>query len=112
MHKTMNRLFARILVTVAMLAALASCANYKDIKITSCELESISPRSFTAVDVVLKLGIHNPTVGFTVPDIDGVILYQQRDTAAVFNGGPVTIAKKTDDVYQLPCTARLGRGHP
>ena len=110
MCKIRHTLFLRILVTFTALASLASCASYKDIKITSCELESISPRSFTSVDLVLDLGVHNPTVGFTVSDISGVILHAQQDTAATLTGGPVEIARKSDAVYKLPCTARLGSG--
>lgn len=98
------RLFA---IAILMLAATA-CGNFKDIKINSCRLGSVSLRGFTAVDAVLDVEIDNPAVAFTISDIDGAVISAQADTAVIIKGGPVDVSRKSVKTYQVPCTATLG----
>ena len=53
--------------------------------------------------------MHNPTLAFTLSDIAGSIRNGDL-TIATFTGGPVTVAKKSDGVYNLPCTLMLEEG--
>ena len=80
----------RVLALAAVLALSFSCASYKDISVTSCEVASLSPNGLRAVDAVLSVGVHNPTVAFTLSDIAGTVR-QGEDVIATFEGGPVSV---------------------
>ena len=95
---------AAIIVAVILAGA---CAKIKDISVTSCEVRNISPRGLRSVEVLLAVGVHNPSVEFTVSDIEGEIRNEDC-TIATFMGGPVTVMKKSDDVYDLHCEATMG----
>lgn len=107
MEKSLVKRLARFVLAASVLLAAVSCSGFKDIRITSFGVESISPRGFTAADAVLEIGIHNPAPAFTVSDIRGEIMASQTDTAAVFSGGPVDVERKCDQVYQVPFSISL-----
>ena len=96
----------KVLALAALLALSFSCASYKDISVTSCEVASLSPNGLRAVDAVLSVGVHNPTVAFTLSDIAGTVR-QGENVIATCYGGPVSVDRKSDKVYDLPCTLTL-----
>ena len=96
----------KVLALAALLALSVSCARYKDISVTSCEVSSLSPNGLRAVDAVLSVGVHNPTVAFTLSDISGTVR-EGESVIATFEGGPVSVERKSDQVYDLPCTLTL-----
>ena len=81
MEKMKGIRLARLLVLAVTLLAAASCARFQDIKVNSCSLGSVSLRGFTAADAVLDMEIDNPTMAFTISDIDGAVIHAQADTA-------------------------------
>lgn len=108
MEKMKGIRLARLLVLAVTLLAAASCARFQDIKVNSCSLGSVSLRGFTAADAVLDMEIDNPTMAFTISDIDGAVIHAQADTAIFLKGGPVDIERKCVKTYQVPVTATLG----
>lgn len=108
MEKMKGIRLVRLLALALMLIAATACGNFKDIKINSCKLGSVSLRGFTAVDAVLDVEIDNPAMAFTISDIDGAVLNEAADTAIVIKGGPVEVSRKSVKTYQVPCTATLG----
>ena len=100
---------ARLLALLAVAVLSAACYNFKDIEITSCELASLEPKGFRAVDAVLQVGVNNPTVSITLSDVTGAIRNGDL-VVATFGGGPVTIDRKSEKVYELPCTVKLEEG--
>ena len=108
MEKMKGTLLARLLAFSLLLAAAAACGRFQDIRINSCKLASAELRGFSAVDAVLDVEIDNPTMAFTVSDIDGAVVYAQKDTALIITGGPVDVSRRSVKTYQVPCTATLG----
>lgn len=101
----------RILYCAAMaLVMLAStgCASVKDIAITSCAVEALSPRGLKAVDAVLALGIDNPVFGFKITWLDGVIRNGER-TFATFNAEDISVDRRSVKIYSVPCTGALDK---
>ena len=96
----------KVLALAVLLALSFSCARYKDISVTSCEVVSLSPNGLRAVDAVLSVGVHNPTVAFTLSDIAGTVR-EGENVIATFEGGPVSVERKSDQEYDLPCTLTL-----
>ena len=100
----------RLVALFALVVLSAACSNkFKEIDVTSCEVASLTPKGFRSVDAVLLVGVHNPTVSFTLSDVTGNVRKDDL-VIATFTGGPVTIEKKSDKEYELPCTLMLEEG--
>lgn len=98
------------LVAVIMLACLmlSGCgvSKIQDIRLTSCELESVSLRGFKSVDAVLDVGVDNPAPSFTILSLDGT-LKLNGEQLATYSADTVKIDKKCEKVYKVPCSATL-----
>lgn len=97
---------ARLLTVLAILVLAAGCNKFKEIEVTSFEVQSFSPNGLRSVDAVALVGVYNPTVGFTISELKGTV----RDgdhVIAYLEGAPVTVEKKSDLVYELPCSVTL-----
>lgn len=107
MQKNSAHTFIKLACIILTLIMAGACAKVKDISVNSCEVKNISPRGLRAVDIVLAVGVHNPMMEFTISDIQGQ-LRNGENTVATFTGGPVTVHKKCDEVYELPCDVAMG----
>ena len=98
----------RLLALLTLAFVTAGCSNkFKEIAVTSFQVESFSPNGLRSVDAIVSVGVHNPTVAFTLSDLKGTIR-EGESVLAVLDGGPVAVEKKTDQVYRLPCSVTLG----
>ena len=97
----------RILAVALIVLTAASCTNLRNISVTSCNIASVSPNGLRSVDAKLRVGIHNPSMStFTVSDVLGYIR-NQDGVIANFTGGPVTVMRKSDMTYEMPCSVTL-----
>lgn len=108
MEKKVFKFILNLFVLGLAAAGLSGCKDINDIRITSCELVSISPKGFRSADAVLAIGIYNPVAAFTVSDLKGVI-FRESGTAATFSAGTVNVEGKKEGVYRLPCTAEIDK---
>jgi hypothetical protein len=96
----------RLLTCLVILILAAGCNKFKEIELTSFEVESFSPKGMRAVDAVALVGVHNPTVGFTISELKCTVR-DGENVIAYLEGEPVTVEKKSDQVYKLPCSVTL-----
>lgn len=96
-------------VASAVLSGCSGLSKIKDIKVTSCGLESYTLKGLRSVDAVLAVGIDNPTFAFTVMDVSGTVKYNGEDFAT-YTADTISVEKKCSKVYDLPCTATLSDG--
>ena len=96
-------------VACAVLSGCSGLSKVKDIKVTSCGLESYALKGLRSVDAVLAVGIDNPTFAFTVMDVSGTVKYNGEDFAT-YTADTVNVEKKCSKVYDLPCSATLSDG--
>ena len=88
---------------IPALAALCLCScgkSFQDIRVTSCNVVSLSPRGLTAVDATVDIGVDNPTMQVTLSNMQAVVkmdgapfLYVEADD--------VTLAQKSEQIYTL-----------
>ena len=52
----------QIVFIVLAAVLLAGCGRLKDIAVTSCALDSLTPRGFRGLDAELLVGINNPAL--------------------------------------------------
>ncbi len=98
-----------VLLMAAGIAGCASLRKVKDIKVTSCAVESYSLKGLRAVDAVLALGIDNPAMAFKVTSLSGIIKYKGEDFA-FYTADTLDVDRQCVKVYDLPCTATLSQG--
>ena len=102
----------RIVLCLAALLPLlvfqgcAGVSKMKDIKVTSCGVESYSLKGLRSVDAVLALGIDNPSFAFKVTELNGILKYKGEDIA-FYTADTLQVDKKCSKVYDLPCSATL-----
>ena len=96
-------------VASAVLSGCSGLSKIRDIKVTSCGLESYTLKGLRSVDAVLAVGIDNPTFAFTVMDVSGTVKYNGEDFAT-YTADTISVDKKCTKVYDLPCTATLSDG--
>jgi len=96
-----------ILLLVAF-AAVSGCdvAKIKDLSVTSVGVKYLVPTSSRSMDAVLLLGLDNPSISFTVQDVQGVVKYYDREMVH-FTAGELPVQARSVQVYELPCTALL-----
>ena len=97
-------------VVVLVSPGCSSLRKVKDIKVTSCALESYSMNGLRSLDAVLALGIDNPAMPFTVTSLDGIIKYKGEDFATYTTTQTVGVDGRCVKVYDVPCTATLSEG--
>ena len=110
--KTFKKTIFGILIVSLACAILSGCSGLskvKDIKVTSCGLESYSLKGLRSIDAVLAVGIDNPTFAFKVMDVSGTVKYYGEDFAT-YTADTISVDKKCSKVYDLPCTATLNDG--
>lgn len=110
--RTFKSIFIGFFVAFLASAVLSGCSGLskvKDIKVTSCGLESYSLKGLRSVDAVLAVGIDNPTFAFTVTGVSGTVKYNGEDFAT-YTADTISVDKKCSKVYDLPCTATLSDG--
>ena len=95
-----------VLVVSLFTATGCSVAKIKDLKVTSVGVKYVVPTSSRSVDAVLLLGLDNPSVTFTVDDVNGTIRYYDREMAH-FTAGELPVQGRSIQVYELPCSVVL-----
>lgn len=96
-------------LAACLLASSCGVSKIKDIALTSADVQYLVPTSTRSVDCKLLLGVNNPGRRFALQEVNGDIRYQDK-VLAHFVTGPVEIAGKSEQVYELPCTVRLADG--
>ncbi len=110
--ETIKKKYLGILIVLLACAILSGCSGLskvKDIKVTSCGLESYSLKGLRSVDAVLAVGIDNPTFAFKVMNVSGTVKYKGEDFAT-YTADTMSVDKKCSKVYDVPCTATLNDG--
>lgn len=104
----MKRLFP---ILAACLLLFSSCSgSMKDFNMTSFELVSVTPKGFSEIDMLVKIGVHNPTVGFEVTDLQGTIKVKGQE-AMVLDADQLMVAGRCDKVYSVPVHGALCPGY-
>ena len=100
-----------ILLLSLLLAMLTftACTGLREVRPTSCRVESIAPQGFHSIGMKIALGVRNPSVQFTVKDVQAVLHHKSGDVAEV-TASPFTVLKKSDQVYPVDLQISLSKG--
>ena len=99
-----------ILLAAFVLLALQGCGgSFKDIRVTDCEILSLTPIGFKSLDAVVKVTVENPTAAFTLSDIQGCVRLNGEKFVNL-TADPVRIERRCTEEYTLPIKATLEEG--
>ena len=95
-------------VLTVMLAG--SCAkSLKDVKVTSYELTSFSPRGLTSFDATVDLGVDNPSVQFSLSKMNAVVKIEGTPCLNL-TAEDVMVAPRSEQVYPLVLHGSMADG--
>ena len=89
-----------VLAVVVMLATLTGCSSYRDIKINSVKVESLSPYGLRGAEVGLAVEIDNPTIQVKLSDIEATVEYSGKVLGNV-TLDPFIMKGRTVETYHL-----------
>lgn len=93
-----KRLFILLALIVPM---LSSCVkDFKDIKVTSFELVSLTPVGLNRLNATIELGVSNPAPEISLSRIMGTVKYDGMPCLTITTDD-VTLQKKSDKIYTL-----------
>lgn len=101
-----KRVHVLVLAAVVLLAGGCGISKIKDLSVTSVGVKYLVPTSARSLDAVLLLGLDNPSVTFTLSDVEGTVKYFDRELAS-FTTGELPVQARSVQVYELPCSATL-----
>lgn len=95
-----------LLVVVILFSGCNDIKNINNIKLSSCGVKYITPTSLRSMTGVLLLEIDNPSMNFTVSDVEGCVKFSERKML-LFTAGEVPVQRHSIQVYELPCSVNL-----
>lgn len=103
----MKRVFLIFALCMTLLQGCTSLTkSFEGIKPTTFDLVSVSPRGLSALDAVIEIGVENPTIGFTVSDLNGLIK-MHGDSCMVVTAEPFKVKGHSNEKYQIPLQGAL-----
>ena len=100
---------AAFLAALLALCLGVGCSKIQDIKVTSCSVDSFTPKGLRAAAAKLSICVENPDMEFTLSDISGTLFYKGKDFV-LYSAEPVQVGARSTAVYPLSCTASLADG--
>lgn len=82
------------LIVILAVFLVQGCAKFKDVRIVSCRVESVSLKGLRGVSAVLSAAVENPAAAMTLSDISGRIRLGDREMGT-FSAEPVVIEGRT-----------------
>lgn len=99
----------RLLPALMMMCCLflGSCSKtYKDIKVTSFDIVSITPKGLDAVDAVIDVGIDNPIMGFELFNAVASVKMKGVECIQLFSD-QLVLEGHSEKVYRIPLHGKL-----
>lgn len=98
-----------VLLMMAFMLALTGCKDIKDIRVTSVDLESVSPRGFKSIDIYLSAEVYNPAKQVKLSEIEGTIAHSGK-VIGKLAVDPIVLAAKSSEKYNVKANAALVQG--
>lgn len=100
----------RVIFIVIFALLLSSCGNkVKDISVTSFNIVSIAPQGLTGITALVEIGIHNPTVGFEVTNLNAIIKMKGQEMIYL-SADQLMVEGHSEKQYDIPVKGRLADG--
>lgn len=100
----------RVIFIAIFALLLSSCGKkVKDISVTSFNIVSIAPQGLTGITALVEIGIHNPTVGFEVTNLNAIIKMKGQEMIYL-SADQLMVEGHSEKQYDIPVKGRLADG--
>lgn len=101
----------RLAAALLVLSGASSCtlAKIKDLNLGSVGVKYLVPSSARSLSGTLLMEVDNPSISFTITDVDGLIKCDGTPIVTV-TAGELPVQRKSVQVYEIPCTVTLCEG--
>ena len=100
----------RVIFVVIFALLLSACGGkVKDIRVTSFSIVSIAPQGLSGITALVEVGIHNPTVGFEVTNLNAVIKMKGQDMIYL-SADQLMVEGHSEKKYDVPVKGSLADG--
>ncbi len=100
----------RVIFIAIFALLLSSCGNkVKDISVTFFNIVSIAPQGLTGITALVEIGIHNPTVGFEVTNLNAIIKMKGQEMIYL-SADQLMVEGHSEKQYDIPVKGRLADG--
>lgn len=87
-------------VCLALIAASSCAKSFQDIKMTSFDIVSLTPRGLSSIDASVEVGVDNPTVQVTLTRMQAIAKMDGVPCLYIF-ADDLTLAPYTQQTYRL-----------
>ncbi len=101
--------FKVIFVAIFALLLTACGSKVKDISVTSFNIVSIAPQGLSGITALVEIGIHNPTVGFEVTNLNATIKMKGQDMIYL-SADQLMVEGHSEKQYDIPVKGKLAEG--
>jgi len=111
MRKKIAGILLRLAVLLPVIASASSCtlAKIRNLNLGSVGVKYLVPSSTRSLSGILLLEVDNPSISFTISDVDGLIKCDGVPLVTV-TAGELPVQRKSRQVYEIPCTVTLCEG--
>ncbi len=89
---------------------LTGCADrLKDVRITSFDITSLSPRSIRDISVLAEVGIENPAMGFELSGVEATVKFKAQP-ALHLKLDQLIVEGRCNKVYEVPLKGSVADG--
>ena len=97
-----------LIITLSlMLPMLTGCKKIKDIRVTSVQLEAISPEGLKGLNVFLAVGIDNPAFQIGLEDIHGTLKHSGKVLGRMAMD-PIVVQARSAEIYHVKAFLSIG----
>lgn len=108
-NRTIRTIFLMIMAA-ALCFILPSCSGYRDIRLTSCEVKTITPTGLRNVTVTVEAGFFNPASDVSVNYATGNIFLNGKEMANIEIPPFVIEGKSENASVSVPLKISLSQG--
>ena len=102
----MKRVTRLLIIALAALCLVSCSKSFKDIRLTSCELVSASPRGLSGFDAVLNVGVDNPAPQVTLSGAYAVVKMDGKP-CLYLSTADFTLKPRKEMIYQIALQGTL-----
>ena len=98
-----------VVLMAAVMLGLTGCNKLKQIRVTSFDIEAVSPQGLRSLNVFVAVGVDNPAFQIGLSEIEGTLKYSGKIIGKLAMD-PFTLQAKSAEIYHLKALVSLAEG--
>lgn len=98
-----------VVLMATVMLGLTGCNKLKQIRVTSFDIEAVSPQGLRSLNVFVAVGVDNPAFQIGLSEIEGTLKYSGKIIGKLAMD-PFTLQAKSAEIYHLKALVSLAEG--